>query len=418
MQSKLEKQKQIFQLLNQQFSNLLEDLSGNSTDASNLPIEQKEAVSEQFQLLDKVYNFYKCIIQNINSGLLTLDLDGEITFANRMAADMLGYNVKELLGRYVTELFPEDVETRKFLKSIFIPGKKVDEKEIVFRKKDGSNIIVGVSASPIHDKNNKFDGVILLFRDLTEIRQLKMQVERMERLALLGELSAGIAHEIRNPLAGIKAAAQVLEESFGADDFRNQIITRIVREVDKANRLLQEFFKFARPTKPKLNFHDIEMIIDGVYLLLAPKMQKRNIQFQADFGSNVPQVFVDETQIEQVILNLFLNAIDAMPDGGTLRVATYKKKLRLLEEERDKLKVNRSQFEYVMVEISDTGTGIPEKELDKIFNPFYTTKAEGVGLGLSICSRLISENGGKIDVTSKVNEGTTFILALPAFLHH
>ena len=417
MQSKLEKQKQIFQLLNQQFSNLLEDISGSNSTAL-APQKQQDGESSQIQLLDKVYNFYKSIIQNISSGLLTLDLDGEITFANRMAADMLGYEVKDLLGRYVTDLFPEDEETRKFLKSMFIPGKKVDEKEIVFRKKDGSNIIVGVSASPIHDENNKFDGVILLFRDLTEIRHLKLQVERMERLALLGELSAGIAHEIRNPLAGIKAAAQVLEESFGADDFRNQIIARIVREVDKANRLLQEFFKFARPTKPKLNFHDIEMIIDGVYLLLAPKMQKRNIQFQADFGSNVPRVFVDETQIEQVILNIFLNAIDAMPKGGILRVATYRKKLKLLDEEKDRFQINKSEIEYVLVEISDTGIGIPEEDLDKIFNPFYTTKTEGVGLGLSICSRLITENGGKIDVTSKVNEGTTFVLALPAFIHH
>ncbi|HFE65209.1 MAG TPA: hypothetical protein ENK14_12470, partial [Caldithrix sp.] len=270
---------------------------------------------------------------------------------------------------------------------------------------------------PIHDENNKFDGVVLLFRDLTEVRHLKMQVERMERLALLGELSAGIAHEIRNPLAGIKAGAQILEDSFGADDFRYQIVERIVREVDKANRLLKEFFKFARPTKPKFKFHDVEMIIDGVYLLLAPKMQKRNIQFIPDFGTEVPQVYIDETQFEQVILNLFLNSIDAMQAGGKLKVSTFKKRLRVLDKEKEKLDVPNNDLNYVLVEISDTGSGISKENIGKIFNPFFTTKADGIGLGLSICSRLMEENGGKIDVVSEIDKGTTFILALPAFIH-
>lgn len=417
MNSKLERQKQIFTLLNSRFSNLLDESTIAQADSGDF-MDKSENHGFDIQLIDKVYNFYRSIIQNINSGLITLDLDGEITFANRTAGDLLGYDVKDLLGSYITDLFPEDKEIRRFLKLLFLPNKRIDEREIEFRKKDGSSIIVGISASPIHDENNKYDGVILLFRDLTEVRNLKMQVEKMERLALLGELSAGIAHEIRNPLAGIKAAAQILEDSYGTDDFRYQIIVRIIREVDKANRLLKEFFKFARPTRPKLNFHDIEMIIDGVYLLLAPKMQKRGIQFQADFGGNVPQVYVDETQIEQVILNLFLNAIDSMTGGGVLKVSTFRKKLTLLEEERSKLNIDDSELEYVLVEISDTGEGIPKDNLGKIFNPFFTTKTEGVGLGLSICNRLVNENGGKIDVASEVGKGTTFILALPTFLHH
>jgi signal transduction histidine kinase len=300
---------------------------------------------------------------------------------------------------------------------MFLPGKRIDEKEIKFLKKDNSSIIAGLTTSPIRDENNKFEGVVLLFRDLTEVIHLRLQIERMERLALLGELSAGIAHEIRNPLAGIKAAAQILEDSFGVDDFRYQLIERIIREVDKANRLLKEFFKFAKPTKPKLKFQDIEMIIDGVYLLLAPKLQKRNIQFSADFNTDMPQVFVDETQLEQVILNLFLNSIDAMPGGGKLKVGTNKKNIKLHEKDKQKLNVDSNEVNYVLIEISDSGNGIANGNMKKIFNPFFTTKTDGVGLGLSICSRLVEENGGKIDVTSKKNEGTTFLLAIPAFEH-
>jgi len=167
-----------------------------------------------------------------------------------------------------------------------------------------------------------------------------------------------------------------------------------------------------------LRFHDIEMIIDGVYLLLAPKLKKRNIQFVANFSDDVPQVYVDETQLEQVILNIFLNAIDAMPGGGTLKVSTFRKILQLHEKEKERLKVEADVFNYVIVEISDTGTGIEPEKIDKIFNPFFTTKPDGVGLGLSICCRLIEENGGKINVTSQPGKGTTFLLGLPAFTHH
>jgi two-component system sensor histidine kinase HydH len=416
MTSKLEKQKQIYSLLNHKFSNLFDESYHQV--AEHFQKKQRQyAETDDIQLIDKVYNFYKSIIQNINGGLLTLDLDGDITFANRIAAKMLGYSPEELLNKSISEIFEENEESLKTLRLMFLPGKRIDDKEIGFRQKDGNVIIVGLSTSPIHDENNKFDGIVLLFRDLTEVRHLKMQIERMERLALLGELSAGIAHEIRNPLAGIKAAAQILEDSYSSEDFRYQVIERIIREVDKANRLLQEFFKFARPTKPKLKFHDIEMIIDGVYLLLAPKMQKRTINFDVDFGSDVPRVYVDETQLEQVILNLFLNAVDAMDQGGTLKVSTFKKKLRILDKEKERLNVDTNELVYVLVEISDTGDGIPEENVSKIFNPFFTTKTEGVGLGLSICSRLIEENAGKIDLASQEGTGTTFVLALPAFIH-
>ncbi len=417
MSTKIEKQKKIFSLLNDRFANLLEGSTELLADEAGDEAPDEQARVSRVDVLGRVYHFYRSIIQNLTSGLITIDLDGEITFVNRTVGQLLGYEVEELLSKQIQLLFDEEKEFRLFMQQLSSSGKRIDEKEVVFRKKNGEKIIVELNASPIHDENNNFEGIVLLFRDLTEIHQLKKQVERMERLALLGELAAGIAHEIRNPLGGIKTAAQVLEESFGVDDFRLQLIQRIVREVDKANRLLQEFFKFAKPTKPQLAFHNIEMIIDGVYLLLAPKLQKRNIKFSASFAENVPQVYVDETQIEQVILNLFLNSIDAMPEGGELRVNTRSKKLRILDKERENLNIENHEVTYVIVEISDTGIGIPEQHIEKIFNPFFTTKTDGVGLGLSICSRLIEENGGKIDVVRGKEKGATFILAIPAFIH-
>ena len=371
--------------------------------------------SGQIELIKRLYFFYKSIIQNINAGLLALDFHGRIIFANRRAGTLLGISPRDLLRRTFQEFLETEAQGAQVAGWFRVPGKGVDNVEVHLRRADGKKFIAGLSISPLEDARNQFSGVVLLIHDLTETYRLRRQVERMERLALLGELAAGIAHEIRNPMAGIKASAQILLEELPDDDYRRQLMTRIIREVDKSNGLLTEFFKFARPTRPKPNFHDIELIIDSVYLLLAPRLRNRNIRFKKQFEENLPRVYVDEHQIEQVILNLFLNAMDAMVEGGTLTVRTRKRELSLVEQKQAGVKLTGEKLGYILVEVQDTGPGIPEKLLERIFNPFFTTKPEGLGLGLSICTRLVEENRGKLDVVSKLGEGTTFIVALPTF---
>jgi PAS domain S-box-containing protein len=413
MASKIEKQKQIFSLLN---SKLSDSKSANLLTLKDNKVDVEKIVS-QANFVNQVYNFHKSIIQNINAGLFITDLEGLVTFANKIAGKLLGFKVEELLEKNICDFFKDKDEAGKFIKLLSLPEKKIDNYETRFVDSSGKEIIIGINASSLNDKNNKFEGVVFLFRDLTEIYHLRNQVERMERLALLGELSAGIAHEIRNPLAGIKASAQVLQESLSHEDFRSELINRIVKEVDKSNRLLKEFFKFARPLPPRFGYFDIEMIIDSVYLLLAPRLKKNNIKFKEEFEDHIPQVYIDETQIEQVILNFFLNAVDVMIDGGELKVRTTKKQLGLLDA-KEKYIVREEDLYYVIIEISDTGKGINPEVIDKIFNPFFTTKKDGLGLGLSICSRLIEENRGKVDVASTPGKGTTFTLALPTFVHN
>lgn len=416
MSSKIEKQKQIFSLLNLKVSD--ESKNDGPITISDHKIDVKKIIS-QANLVNQVYQFHRSIIQNINAGLFITDLNGVVTFANKSAGKLLDYDVEELLEKNIADFFKDRNEATKFLKLLSLPEKKIDNYETKFVDRNSKEIIIGISASSLDDQNNKFEGVVFLIRDLTEVYHLRNQVERMERLALLGELSAGIAHEIRNPLAGIKASAQVLQESLSHEDFRSDLIERIVKEVDKSNRLLKEFFKFARPMPPRLGFFDIEMIIDSVYLLLAPRLKKNNIKFREEFEDQIPQVYIDETQIEQVVLNLFLNAVDVMPDGGELTVKTSKKKLSLWDTQKEKYGVDaNNELYHVIVEISDTGKGIKPEIIDKIFNPFFTTKKDGLGLGLSICSRLIEENRGKLDVESTPGKGTTFILALPTYVHN
>jgi len=419
MGSKISKQKKIFSLLNNKYGNKWDSIE-TETNTGNIPLPYADKFSDGYssQLLNKVYNFYKSIIQGLNSGLITLDLHGEITFINQTAAKMLDYSREELLSRNIKDVFYSDEASQKCLRAIFIPHKHINDREINFQKKKGTSIVVGLSSSQIHDDNNNFDGIILLFRDLSEIRHLKSQVERMERLALLGELATGIAHEVRNPLAGIKTSAQILQEGIIDQNVQKNIVERIVREVDKANNLLKEFFNFAKPNKPNLKFHDIELLIGGVHLLLSPQLKKKRINFLTDFDNEIPKVYVDETQLEQVFLNIFLNGIEAMPDGGDLKVSTSSKKFNILETRADNEDDDKNHLNFVVVEVSDTGIGIPKKNLEKIFNPFYSTKSNGLGLGLSISSRLVDENGGNIDVSSEVGKGTVFRIALPAFIHH
>ncbi len=401
MSSKLQKQKQIFSLLNSRLINENQDFE--LLEQQGFSVGQKRYDVSR-RLKNQVFHFHRNLIQNINAGLLTIDLDGEITFSNHNAAHLLGYRVEDLLGKNISVYFSREEEARKFLE-LCQGAERIDEYESHFVHREGRIFIVGVNASRLVDPANNYIGVVLLIRDLTEVQQLRKQVERMERLALLGELSAGIAHEIRNPLAGIKAASQVLEDQHHADGMEVQLIRRIVREVDKANRLLKEFFKFAKPTNPQGDYYHIRQIIDSVYLLLAPRLKKNSIRYEEVIKEDIPKVFVDGTQIEQIILNLFINALEAMPQGGVLRVEVSG------PVQSAGKKTPRSRF--VEVRITDTGGGIPAEDIEKIFTPFYTTKDEGVGLGLSICTRLVEKNHASMDVISQPGQGSTFFLRLP-----
>jgi len=404
MTSRLNKQKQIFSLLNTHHP---EDESEKTVSAGDSSAVLPHETASRQRLLNQVYHFHKSIIQNVNLGLIALDRLGEITFANKTAALLLRCDREWLLGKKLQNFFSKREDADAFMQQAFEPDAKIDDWETTFARSDGKHIRVDVNASPLHDHNNRFEGVILSFRDLTEIHQLREQVTRMERLALLGELSAGIAHEIRNPLAGIKAASQVLEGQFDANDPRRALLERVIREVDRSNKLLNEFFRFARPSRPNLEQHSVEAIVSGVRLLLQPTLKKNDIRWQEDITAGL-QVRADGNQLEQILLNLLLNAIEAMPEGGELSVLA--KRSRLPERKgRGKAK----EAPKVVIEVNDTGVGIAAEHLEKIFNPFFTTRPEGTGLGLSICNRLIEEHEGTLEVQSREGEGSRFTIMLP-----
>jgi signal transduction histidine kinase len=259
-------------------------------------------------------------------------------------------------------------------------------------------------------------GTIISFRDISEIKRLQVEMIRMDRLASLGVLASGIAHEIRNPLAGIKTMAQTLEEEMAPGDSRQEYLSRIIRQVNRLDELLKAFFSYARPRPPIKKWHDLPDIVHEVTMLLNKRISSTNVVLEEKYAKNLPQIFVDLNQIQQIFINLILNALDAMPKGGTLTLTAepVRTALKAVDRRRKNFRRKLQETLYVKVSVQDTGSGIPAEHLDAIFDPFFTTKSQGTGLGLSIVYRILEEHGGEIQVSSKVGKGTTFTLLLPA----
>ena len=233
-----------------------------------------------------------------------------------------------------------------------------------------------------------------------DLKKSKSYIRRADRLASLGTLTAGLAHEIRNPLVAIKTLTQLLPERLDDEEFRNNFLQIASGEVDRISSLVNELLDFARPSDPKLELEDINAVLDGMILLVSTETKKKQINIMKNYGSDLPPVQIDREQIKQVFLNILLNAIDATRENGKITVKT-----RPLTKP--------SGEPYVQIEFTDTGSGIPEEYLEDIFNPFFTTKSSGSGLGLSISNQIIQDHRGYIDVESQVDKGSSFFINLP-----
>jgi PAS domain S-box-containing protein len=404
MSKHFDSKKETLSIINKSY-NQKSDLSSREENAKSIE-KRYEVLANRTKALEKVYQFHKGIIQSISNGLITIDFSGVITFINTAALKLLDYEYKELVGKYIRDLFVDELEAESVLSELLGKKRMFESRETSLMGRKQNPIPIGFTTTLLQAKEPSYEGVIISFRDLTNLHHFRVQMERIDRLSTLGEVSAGIAHEIRNPLAGIKASAQVLEESFSPGDHRSELVTRIVKEIDRSNELLKKFFNFAKPGKPKQDFVSLDALIEGIYLLLSSKMRKKEIKFSKNYESDIPDVYVDENQIEQVLINLLLNSLEAMKKGGSITV-------NLKTTGHSDFNTPSTGEKMVVLDLIDTGCGIENENLEKIFNPFFTTKSDGVGLGLSISSRLIEENGGKITVESEVEKGTHFSILLP-----
>ncbi len=369
------------------------------------------------QEITDLKNFNESVIQSIGSGLITLDLEKRITSFNQAAEEILGWRANEVIGLYLEEALPPEEVQRLLPQTEWRDAKDTSllHREMEITRKDRKRIHVGYTVSSRRDNRNQHVGTIISFRDISQIKQMQAEVLRMDRLASLGVLASGIAHEIRNPLAGIKTVAQTLEEDLDEGDGKREYIARIIRQVNRMDELLRTLFSYARPQSPVRRPHRLQDIINEVKGLMLQRFERANIRFEEMYAEDLPLVQVDFHQTQQVFINLFLNAIDAMNGGGSLVIhARPVTKPPSRSDRRGKRfpEANRNG-RFAEVRVSDTGEGIPRENMQAIFDPFFTTKPQGSGLGLSIVYRIIEEHRGHIHVESEPGKGTTFSLFLP-----
>jgi two-component system, NtrC family, sensor kinase len=283
---------------------------------------------------------------------------------------------------------------RKPLHQIVESMSRVEEGDLSVRMKEKRKDEIGHLIS-------SFDSMV----DKLEIAKQELeqyhfeQMERADRLASVGEMAAGIAHEIKNPLTGIAAAITIIKDDFEADDPRTEIVNEVLEQITRLDKTVNDLLFFGKPSQPEPAFTNINGIIEKTLMFASQHRSGKDIGKKLELDKSLPAVYVDPKQIQQVFLNLILNAFQAMPNGGVLTVGTS-----LLESDGKR---------WARVSIGDSGQGIPEQILTKIFTPFFTTKAQGTGLGLAICHKLVTQHGGKIDVASKDGQGTVFTVDLP-----
>jgi len=365
--------------------------------------KKDEEIQRLARELDDVKNFMESIFQSIGSGIMVTGVNDTITYVNRAGERILGFSKNELIGKPLSSLSlrekqsvvqsfldnPEDLDTRR---------------EGWMRKKDGAEVPVGFSVNNHLDYRGELIGKIVIFRDLTSINKYQEQLLRMDRLVSLGKLSSGIAHELRNPLAGIKTTAQALGEELTEKDPRREYLQRITKEIDRLNELLKTFFSFAKPQRLNLTPCHVRDIINEIIPFLIKEIADKGIHFEEKYDPHLPRIKADKTQMHQVFLNLFLNAIQAMPEGGELKIGVSS----FVSAGGDGSRQN-----FIKAVVSDTGKGIPPHMVGQIFDPFFTTKPKGIGLGLSIAHQIINKHGGTIKAESEWEKGTSFVITLP-----
>jgi PAS domain S-box-containing protein len=352
--------------------------------------------------------FSESIIQGLTHGLIVTDLEGNIHTYNELAESIMSSFTPTLAGENLIDVVGPDAAAR--LLDINHGNTRHLEQEMTIGSENGQRKIIGYSVVAREDALGHQVGRIISIDDISELKYVRKEMEKMNRLATVAEIASAVAHEVRNPLAGIKIMAQSIQGQSVTQEEQTECLTRIIRQVDRLNSLLTEFFSYARPAEPQIRSTSLADIISETQHLIANKMVKNHIVFEENYAKDLPLIVADPNQVQQVLLNLFLNAMDAIRQGGIIKLKTAHITGAELSRHRNKNPGLLPESSYVAVSIADNGIGMPPDITEKVFEPFFTTKSTGTGLGLSIVYRTLRENSAAIIVESTPNKGTTFTL--------
>jgi len=386
----------------------------SSTLSEELKKKKRELIQKQDDY-NQLETFNRNIIQSLDSGLLTIDLSGRINFLNRTAEKILNRNEKELKDVSIYELFPKISEVIDEVKKK--PSDHFSDYQryqTLLSNDDGRNIYLGFSISPLTDPKGSLIGHTLIFQDITKFKEMEEQMKRFDKMAAIGLLAAGMAHEIRNPLASLSGSIQMLKSELLLDQHQKRLMEIILRESERLNALITDFLLFAQPPQTNKRLSEIRKVIEEtIDLFMHSPSFHESIRIHRPSPRESIRTMIDPDQMKQVFWNLLMNAAQAMSNGGEIRIHLEKQN-GIAWETNLPLPTQKKGKEWVKISIRDSGSGIPAQEKEKIFEPFFTTKENGTGLGLSIVHKIIENHNGVIQVESEVGKGSRFTIFLPA----
>jgi two-component system sensor histidine kinase HydH len=344
--------------------------------------------------LAKVRAFSDQVVENLPVGLIATDEKGKVAAYNQTAEAILAIPGNKILAESAAKVLPEELwQLTERLKN---KGTVVEE-EIECQTPSGDGVPLKVSGAVLHGEDEGFLGYVFIFRDLVEVRRLQQEVERTRRLASLGSLAAGVAHEIRNPLSSVKGFATYFRDKLKDSPQDRDTATTMIQEVERLDRVIGQLLEFARPSTLKIKPVRINDLIQHSLKLIEGDAHRKGIEVKADIPPDLPEVPLDGDRINQVLLNLYLNGLQAMDEGGLLQVKVSRVDARKL----------------TTITVADNGRGIDRADQERIFDPYFTTKPDGTGLGLAIVHKILDAHGGTIKVRSQPGAGTRIIINLP-----
>jgi PAS domain S-box-containing protein len=349
---------------------------------------------------ERVKSLMRNVLQSIPTGVLTFDSRGVVTSLNNAAERLLGLRASAVVGRRIEDALQTAPELFVWIRGALRGERLLQETDLSLTLDDGRRVTVRASASELREESGKPDGLVVLLRDITDVNRLEVQLRRADKLAALGTLSAGVAHEVKNPLHALSLNLHLLEEAVHSPRSSAAEVKEyfeILRsEAQRIHRIVENFLRFARPAIPEVKLLDLPALLERVLSLVAFEAAGHGVTIETAFDPVVGSVLGDEGQLSQVFLNLCINALQAMPGGGSLVMTT------------------KGADGWVEIAFRDTGEGIQKEILPHVFDPYFTTRPRGVGLGLAIAHRIVEGHRGTIDVESEVGKGTTMIVRLPA----
>jgi two-component system sensor histidine kinase AtoS len=364
-------------------------------------------LKQRFEELADLKSYTDSILSSVTSGIVTVDLEGRVVTLNPAAELLTGYFAGEAAGRYCTEVFATTPELGEILMETLASRAPIVNVSLTLRRRTGAALPVEVSAAPLKGDGKDLGGVAV-FRDLTAVRHLESQLRRSDRLAALGTLAAGLAHEIKTPLMSILTFTHHLVRRFDDEYFRSRFQNVVPRELERINRIVERLLELARPARLTFTLVRLPQLLDRVLELHAHELEQTGAVVVREYARDVPPIHADEEALYRAFVNVVGNAVEAIDRGGRLT-------LRLGWDDGAELRAGRSRLfnRRVKIEVSDTGAGIAPRDAERVFNPFFTTKDRGTGLGLALTHKIVDDHSGTIDFRSVPGTGTTFRITLP-----